>query len=215
MIRVPDPSLEERVAARLEEIERALREAVRSEIPLVSEASRHLVAAGGKRFRPLLVVLGSHLGDPETPAVVPGAVAIELTHLASLYHDDVIDQADARRGVPSVNAEWGNTVAVLTGDYLFARSSEISAELGTEVSRLLAANSPGTACPEHARAEVSVGVHVSEHEGRLTRDRRQIKCVLHQENDVHVVGFVLGFGGFLGLWRTGNQDERDKCAKRV
>ncbi|HEX6263483.1 MAG TPA: polyprenyl synthetase family protein, partial [Actinomycetota bacterium] len=138
-LRVPDPTLESRVAIRLEEIEAALERAVLSDIRLVAEAGRHLIAAGGKRFRPTLVVLGSHFGDPDVPEITPGAVAIELTHLASLYHDDVIDGADSRRGAPSVNAEWGNTIAVLTGDYLFARSSEISADLGTDVSRLFAA----------------------------------------------------------------------------
>lgn len=135
----PDPDLERALLGRLEEVEQALDKAVRSDSSdLLSETSRYLLAAGGKRIRPLLVLLGGHLGDPTDPRLIPGAVAIELTHLATLYHDDVIDEADARRGTPSVNARWGNTVAILSGDYLFARASEISAELGTDVSRLLA-----------------------------------------------------------------------------
>jgi heptaprenyl diphosphate synthase len=137
-LRAPDPALEDRVRVRLAEVEVALTEAVASEIPLVSEAAGYLLAAGGKRFRPLLVALGGHLGDPDDPRLVPGAVAIELTHLATLYHDDVIDEARSRRGIPSANARWDNTVAILTGDFLFARASEISSRLGTEVTRLLA-----------------------------------------------------------------------------
>jgi heptaprenyl diphosphate synthase len=137
-LRAPDGALEERVRARLEEVEAALTTTADSEVPIVSEAAGYLLAAGGKRFRPLLVVLGGHFGDPDDPRLVPGAVAIELTHLATLYHDDVIDEARIRRGIPSANARWDNTVAILTGDFLFARASEISAALGTEVTRLLA-----------------------------------------------------------------------------
>jgi heptaprenyl diphosphate synthase len=161
-LEAPDPALEARVRERLEEIEGALHRSVASDIELVAEASRHLIAAGGKRFRPLLIVLGSHFGDPSLPEVVPGAVAIELTHLASLYHDDVIDEADHRRGVASVNAQWGNTVAVLTGDYLFARASEISAELGTEVSRLLAATIARVCEGQILEAEITGRVDVAE-----------------------------------------------------
>jgi heptaprenyl diphosphate synthase len=135
----PDPALERDLVARLDDVEQALDKAVRSDSSdLLSETSRYLLAAGGKRIRPLMVLLGGHFGDPADARLIPGAVAIELTHLATLYHDDVIDEADARRGTPSVNARWGNTVAILSGDYLFARASEISAELGTDVSRLLA-----------------------------------------------------------------------------
>jgi len=104
----------------------------------VTEAATSLVRAGGKRFRPMLVLLGGYFGDPTDPRLIQGATAIEIVHLATLYHDDVVDEADSRRGRSSVNAAWGNTVAILTGDFLFARASEISADLGTDVSRLLA-----------------------------------------------------------------------------
>lgn len=138
-LEAPDPTLERELRDGLDGVERALENAVLTDSSdLLSETSRHLLAAGGKRIRPMLVLLGGHFGDPSDPRLVPGAVAIELTHLATLYHDDVIDEAHSRRWTPSVNARWGNTVAILTGDYLFARASEISAELGTEVSRLLA-----------------------------------------------------------------------------
>jgi heptaprenyl diphosphate synthase len=137
-LRAPDPELEERVRGRLAQVEAALSGAAGSEIPLVSEAARYLLAAGGKRFRPLLVMLAANFGDPDDDRLVPGGVAIELTHLATLHHDDVIDEAETRRGIPSANARWDNTVAILTGDFLFARASEISAGLGGEVTRLLA-----------------------------------------------------------------------------
>jgi heptaprenyl diphosphate synthase len=137
-LETPDPALEADVRRRLDEVEAALQEAAESEVPLVSEAGGYLIAAGGKRFRPLLVLLGGHLGDPRDRRLIPGAVSIELTHLATLYHDDVIDEADSRRGIASVNARWDNTVAILTGDFLFARASEIASDLGTDVTRLLA-----------------------------------------------------------------------------
>jgi heptaprenyl diphosphate synthase len=115
-----------------------LRESVKSNYPFVTETSRYLVDAGGKRFRPLLVLLASQFGDPSSAGVVPAAVAIELTHLSTLYHDDVMDEATLRRGTPSANSRWDNTVAILTGDFLFARASEITADLGTEATRILA-----------------------------------------------------------------------------
>ena len=135
---IQDRTLEAEIRSRLEEVEAGLEKAVRSESDFVTEAATSLVSAGGKRFRPMLLLLGGHFGDPTDPRLVQGAVAIEIVHLATLYHDDVVDEADSRRGRSSVNAAWGNTVAILTGDFLFARASEISADLGTDVSRLLA-----------------------------------------------------------------------------
>jgi heptaprenyl diphosphate synthase len=134
----PDEALEAEVRARLDRVEEALEKSVVADSDLLAATATYLLAAGGKRFRPMLVLLAGYFGDPTDPRLIPGSVAIELTHLATLYHDDVIDEADDRRGVPSANARWDNTVAILTGDYLFARASEISADLGTDVSRLLA-----------------------------------------------------------------------------
>jgi geranylgeranyl pyrophosphate synthase len=133
-----DPALEDDVTRKLEEIERELGNAATSDFPLLGEAAGYLLAAGGKRFRPLLVVLGGHFGDSSDPRLVTVAVAVELTHLATLYHDDVIDESLTRRGIPSANARWDNTVAILTGDYLFARASEISSALGADITGLLA-----------------------------------------------------------------------------
>ncbi|MEU4677552.1 polyprenyl synthetase family protein [Micromonospora sp. NPDC023737] len=133
-----DPRLEESVLAVLEAVEVELRASVASADPFVTEAARHLVEAGGKRFRPLLVALGAQFGDPCAAPVVPAAVVMELTHLATLYHDDVMDEAVVRRGAPSANSRWTNSVAILVGDYLFARAADVAADLGTEAVRLQA-----------------------------------------------------------------------------
>ncbi len=103
---------------------------------LLTEASLHLVDAGGKRFRAMLVLLAAQFGDPEREQVIQAAAAIELTHLATLFHDDVMDEAVIRRGSESANSRWDNTVAILTGDFLFARASRILADLGAEAIRI-------------------------------------------------------------------------------
>ena len=131
-----DPALAAQVRAGLEQVEQRLREVVASSHPLLHDAASHLVLAGGKRFRPLLALLAAHLGDAARPGVVDAAVVVELTHLATLYHDDVMDEADVRRGASSANTRWTNTVAILTGDYLFARASDLTAGLGTEATHL-------------------------------------------------------------------------------
>ncbi|MBV2355054.1 polyprenyl synthetase family protein [Streptomyces sp. J2-1] len=135
---VRDQALEADVQAGLAAVEEGLLEATKSEVPFITEAAQHLVQAGGKRFRPLLVMLAARFGDPYAPGVVPSAVVVELTHLATLYHDDVMDEAAVRRGVDSANTRWGNSVAVLTGDFLFARASQILADLGPEAVRVQA-----------------------------------------------------------------------------
>ena len=131
-------ALEEELFVGLAAIEDRLREEIRSDYELVDITARHLVEAGGKRFRPLLVLLASHFGDPKSQGVVPSAVVVELTHLATLYHDDVMDEAEVRRGAQSANSRWGNTVAILSGDFLFARSSKLLADLGPEAVRVQA-----------------------------------------------------------------------------
>src|SRR5687768_2424720 len=134
-----DEVFESSVRAQLEEIEAALLKAAEADSDMVTEAAQHIIAAGGKRFRPLLVVLGSSIGPhAATDDVVKAAVVVELTHVASLYHDDVMDEARMRRGSVSANSRWGNTVAILVGDLLFARASDIVADLGPEFVRLQA-----------------------------------------------------------------------------
>ncbi|RNL81475.1 polyprenyl synthetase family protein [Nocardioides marmorisolisilvae] len=120
------------------EVEEALLGHVESEAPFVTKAARHLMEAGGKRFRPLLCFLGAETGSGATPEVLTAACVVELTHLASLYHDDVMDEAALRRGAESANARWDNLVAILTGDFLFAKSSELTADLGPEAVRIQA-----------------------------------------------------------------------------
>ena len=135
---VLDSALEARLRDRLGEIEARLEREIQSEAAFVTEACRHLMHAGGKRFRPLLVLLAAETGDPSREGVATAACVVELTHLASLYHDDVMDEAALRRGADSANARWDNHVAILAGDWLFSKSSALTAELGPEAVRIQA-----------------------------------------------------------------------------
>ena len=137
-IPVIDKELDSYLGARMVEVESLLRSHIEGDYPLVVETSRHLVEAGGKRVRPLLALLAAQFGDPTAKGIIESAVVCELTHLATLYHDDVMDEASMRRGVPSANVRWNNTVAILTGDYLFAKASDLLADLGPEAVRLQA-----------------------------------------------------------------------------
>ncbi|MET0789635.1 MAG: polyprenyl synthetase family protein [Cellulomonas sp.] len=134
-----DADLADRLAVRLALVEERLRDAVANVDPLADTASRHLVNAGGKRLRPLLTLLAAELGDGSRREVVDAAVVVELTHLATLYHDDVMDSAPLRRGAPAAHEVWGNSVAILTGDLLFARASATVAGLGPDAVRIQAA----------------------------------------------------------------------------
>lgn len=133
-----DPNLASALVAGMAQVEVLLRTQIEGDYPLVVQTSRHLVEAGGKRLRPMLTLLAAQFGDPSKIEVIQAAVVCELTHLATLYHDDVMDEAPLRRGVDSANSRWGNTVAILTGDYLFAKASDLLADLGPEAVRLQA-----------------------------------------------------------------------------
>ena len=134
-----DPGLESRVRERLAEVEAVLRDAAVSEADFVTEAAQHVMAAGGKRFRPLVTLLAAEFGpDRGNPDVVRAGALVELTHAATLYHDDVMDEAALRRGADTANARWDNSVAILTGDWLFARASDLVAELGPEAVKIQA-----------------------------------------------------------------------------
>ncbi len=136
---VLDEALARRLGDRMAVVETALAGHVRSRASFVTEAASHLMSAGGKRVRPLLVLLAAEAGGhPDVEAVVTAACVVELTHLASLYHDDVMDEAALRRGADSANARWDNHVAILTGDFLFSKSSELTAELGADAVRIQA-----------------------------------------------------------------------------
>lgn len=127
-----DDELADLLVERLALIEDALRASVATSDDMVRWTSRHLMDAGGKRVRPMLVLLAAALGDIDAQGVQDAAALVELTHLASLYHDDVMDSAPTRRGTDSAHALWGNNVAILTGDFLFARASALSARIGTD-----------------------------------------------------------------------------------
>ena len=140
MAKLPDlaPEIEQDLARRLDLVEKLLFAHVEGEYPFVNETSRHLIVAGGKRLRPVLTLLAANYGNMGECQVIEAAVVCELTHLATLYHDDVMDEAPLRRGVESANERWGNAVAILTGDYLFAKASDLLADLGPEAVRLQA-----------------------------------------------------------------------------
>ncbi|WP_020668540.1 polyprenyl synthetase family protein [Amycolatopsis nigrescens] len=136
-----DEELAHVLAEGLAHVEKLLHDTVRSDVQPVQEAATHLVDAGGKRFRPLFTLLAAQFGSAEvgnTGDVVAAAAAVELVHLATLYHDDVMDEATMRRGAQSANARWDNTIAILTGDFLFAHASRLVADLGTETARIIA-----------------------------------------------------------------------------
>jgi heptaprenyl diphosphate synthase len=176
-LQAPDPALEAELRARLDLVERALEKAVVADYDLMTEAAGHLLRAGGKRFRPMLVVLSGSFGDPADSRLVPGAVAIELTHVATLYHDDVIDEAEFRHGVPSVNAQWSNSVAIVSGDYLFARAAELASDLGTEVTRLLA-KTIATVCDGQVREVTNAGAIAPDEAAYMDTIRRKTAALI-------------------------------------
>lgn len=133
-----DIQLEQALISDLKKVEDLMRSHIKGDYPLVVETSRHLVEAGGKRLRPLLTLLSSQFGDPTNYDIIKAAVCCELTHLATLYHDDVMDDAALRRGVISANKKWDNAVAILTGDYLFSKVSDMLADIGPEAVKLQA-----------------------------------------------------------------------------
>ncbi len=149
-------SLGEGVVSLLARVEEVLERAAGSEEGFVSQVTHHLLQAGGKRLRPALVILAGQFGQADREALVKGAAAIELTHMATLCHDDVIDEGVTRRGRPSVNALWGNSVAVMAGDFLFARAAALAAELGPEAVHLLA-TTMSTLCEGQVRELASKG----------------------------------------------------------
>jgi len=136
--KVVDKALLKKIQSGLELVEVELLKAVTHTDPVANVTSRHLLEAGGKRLRPVLVLLGAALGDDSKEEVTKAAVVVELTHLATLYHDDVMDRAPMRRGVQTAHEVWGNSVAILTGDLLFARASQIVSRLGGKALSLQA-----------------------------------------------------------------------------
>jgi heptaprenyl diphosphate synthase len=135
---IGDPDLAAATSDGLDRVEELLRREVHSDYRFVTDTSLHLIEAGGKRFRPLLTLLAAQLAGGTSEDVVVAATSVELVHLATLYHDDVMDEATMRRGAESANARWDNTVAILTGDYLFAHASRLVSQLGPDAVRIIA-----------------------------------------------------------------------------
>lgn len=136
--KVSDRALLKSIESGLEVVEAHLQISTQHADKIAGASARHLVDAGGKRVRPTLVILAAQLGDPKKQEVIDAAVVVELTHLATLYHDDVMDDAPTRRGVPTAQMIWGNSIAILTGDLLFARASQVGSHLGEESLKLQA-----------------------------------------------------------------------------
>jgi heptaprenyl diphosphate synthase len=130
-----DPKLEASVVEKLAVIEDRLHAVVDSGDSFLTETASHVFRSGGKRFRPMLTLTAAHFGDPGAPGVLDSALVVELTHLATLYHDDVMDEAPTRHGAPSANSRWSNSIAILAGDYLFSVASELVAGLGSDTVR--------------------------------------------------------------------------------
>ncbi|QNK82844.1 polyprenyl synthetase family protein [Nakamurella sp. PAMC28650] len=138
-IELADPALAARVATGLARVEEVLEREMSSEFDFVTEAASHLMHAGGKRFRPLFTLVAAGVGpNPESEDIITASAVVELIHLATLYHDDVMDEADLRRGAKSANARWDNSIAILTGDFLFAHASRLVADLGPDAVRIIA-----------------------------------------------------------------------------
>ena len=148
-----DKNLEASLVADMQKVEELMRSHIKGDYPLVVETSRHLVEAGGKRLRPLLTLIAAQFGDSTNYDIIKAAVCCELTHLATLYHDDVMDEAKVRRGVVSVNQRFGNYSAIMAGDFLFSRASAVTAELGPHAVSVMA-HTLATLCEGQIRETV-------------------------------------------------------------
>ena len=170
--KVTDRALLKAVESGLEKVEDLLQDATRYADSVAKDTARHLVDAGGKRVRPTLVLLAAQFGDPTRKDVLDAAVVVELTHLATLYHDDVMDDAPTRRGVPTAQMIWGNSVAILTGDLLFARASQVGSHLG-QVSLTLQADTFERLClgQLHETTGPTVGEEPIDHYIRVLADK--------------------------------------------
>ena len=220
----PDATLEADIRTRLDRVEEALRKTLaEADSELLSATANYLLAAGGKRFRPMLALLSGYFGDPTDPRLIPACVALELVHVATLYHDDVIDEAESRHGVPAANVRWDNTVAILTGDYLFARASEVGADLGPDVCRILA-QTIATLCDGQIR-EVDASRRLDQTEERYVEVIRRktgaliaTSCrlgAMMSDAPPDAVDILDDFGGSLGLAFQLSDDIMDLTASQL
>ncbi len=203
-----DPQLEAAVTEGMQRCEDLLlTELAQGEEFLVTRV-RHLADAGGKRFRPMFAMMAAQFGtNPQADEVVKAATVVEMTHLATLYHDDVMDEADIRRGVPSANARWTNTVAILSGDYLFATASRLLADLGAETVRHFAETfgelvtgqmRESVGCPEGADPIEHYLQVIEEKTGVLIASAGYLGA-LHSGADEETVTALRKFGALIGL----------------
>jgi heptaprenyl diphosphate synthase len=187
------PGLEAAIREDLDSVESLLRSTVASDLPLLDEASRFLIEAGGKRFRPILVLLSGRFGGGDAiDRLRTCAAAIELTHLATLYHDDVMDETATRRGVDTAHRRYGNATAILVGDFLFARASKLSAPLGVYVSEWLA----GTICDlvtgQVMETELSAGSEKREPSVEEHLEVLRLKTAVLIETSCHLGAYLGG-----------------------
>lgn len=198
---IADPALAESVEQGIARVEELLHDSVRSDLEFATRTSLHLVDAGGKRFRPLFALLAAHFGDPTRDHVIKSAVVIEMVHLATLYHDDVMDEATMRRGATSANARWDNSVAILTGDFLFAQASRLVADLGTDAARLIARTFEALVTGQ-MRETIGAGGYEDAVEHHLT--------VIYEKT-----GSLIATAGRFGAWFAGAEQSHVEALDRI
>src|SRR5690625_2662567 len=196
-----DESLAESVQEGLQRVELLLHDSVHNELDFAKRTSLHLVEAGGKRFRPLFTLLAGHFGDPSADDVIKSAAIIEMVHLATLYHDDVMDEATMRRGATSANARWDNSVAILTGDLLFAQASRLVSDLGTDAARHMATTFEALVTGQmRETAGPGSGADAVDYYLRVIQEK---------------TGSLIATAGCFGAWFAGVADEHVRALDRV
>lgn len=198
---ITDEALADSVRQGVARVEELLHTSVQSEFDFATRTSLHLVDAGGKRFRPLFTLLAAQFGDPAADEVIKSAAVIEMVHLATLYHDDVMDEATMRRGATSANARWDNSVAILTGDFLFAQASRLVADLGPDAARQMARTFESLVTGQ-MRETVGVGADEDVIDHHLT--------VIYEKT-----GSLIATAGRFGAWFSGAQDAHVHTMDRI
>lgn len=205
MSNAPLPTFGAALAQELDSVESLLRATTTSEHRLLADAAGFLIAAGGKRFRPAVVIAASKIGDADSNLIVTCAAAIELMHLATLYHDDVMDETDLRRGVDTAHRRYGNARAILVGDYLFARASGLAADLGAYVARKLADTIAALVDGQILETEIAV---------ETARAARVPTVQEHLEVLRLKTGALIASSAHLGAYLSGCEDDVVQAATR-
>lgn len=196
-----DPHLTQRVAAGVAAVEELLRAEIDRGESFVSEKALHLAAAGGKRFRPIMALLASEYGErPGCPEVIKAATSVEMVHVATLYHDDVMDEADRRRGVESANARWGNSVAILAGDALLAHASRLMSQLDTHTVEHFAETFEELVTGQ-MRETIGAGeANPVEHYTAVIREKTAV---------------LIASAGYLGAYHSGARPEHARSLRKI